>query len=430
MPHTLIPLGSVLRSVACVLGVSVALSACSAEDALEPGTDEDFAAEKPVALRSGGGAIKVPQAFANVVLVQGDRLIVPRTLATERVLDTLKPGTVIAGNRDVLATDLAVSKNPSGFLRKVVSLSAGTEGAIITTTRAYLNELLEEGDLVFSATSPGVSIFEDAPAISQGLTLAGPSGRSSGSGETNANVVMRGPTGSVRFSPMVTLSNSKVALGAKVEGKIQLRRVLGAPLGVQRANLRLDVDPTVVADVEIGGKLSSAQSEVGGTLNETWEGPSVPIPVGGPIPLTLRLRPEVGCRITAKGEGTVTTRVTMTGHVSAGIAYLGGADLRTTSDPPRLETKHELVGLLGKAGLAGECTLQAVVSLLAFDAIGIEAKVGPSRRSRPPFAPLRVRRARAAGSSCMSNTGCEWTPKGASKYQGSARLCLPRRSSV
>ncbi len=353
------------------------VSGCSAEAEPETGSDADFAAEKPVALRSGGGAQKLPQSFANEVEVYFDKLVVKRSLTTERVLDSLRAGVVIAGNRDVLTADLRLSKNPSGFLRKVLSISSVGGSVEIRTKEAYLNELIDEGDLVFSATSPSPSIFEDAPVVTQGLSLAGPSGRSSGSGETNADVVLRGPTANVAFAPVVSFSNTKVALGAKLEGKIQLRRALGVPLGVQRANLRLDLDPSITADVEYGAKATTAQSQTGGTLNELWEGPSVPIPIGGPIPLTLRLRPEIGCKVTAKGEVTVTSRVALTGHAMAGFDYRGGADLRTTSEAPRLETKHQFLGVRGTAGIEGECALQAVVSLLAFDAVGIEAKLGP-----------------------------------------------------
>ncbi len=361
--------------VLAALAASVAVAGCSAE--ADPSSDDDFASEKPVALKSGSVAMKVPQAFANEVVVEEARLVVPRNATTERVLDRMRSGLVIAGNRDVRSTDLKVSSNPSGFLRKVASLSTLGDKVEIRTTKAYLNELIDEGDLVFSATSPSPSIFEDAPKVSQGLTFAGPSGGSSGSGETSANVVLRGPTANVAFAPVVTIANTKVALGAKLEGRIQLRRALGLPLGIQRASLSLDLDPSIAADIEYGAKATSAQSQLGGTLSETWEGASVPIPIGGPIPLTIRLRPEIECKVTAKGEVTLTSRVTLAGHAMAGFDYRGGSDLRATSQSPRLETEHRLLGVRGKAGIEGECAIQAVVSVLAFDAAGIEVKLGP-----------------------------------------------------
>ncbi|MBL9107999.1 MAG: hypothetical protein JNM74_01960 [Myxococcales bacterium] len=365
-------------SIALALVATVsAVAACSAEAEPEEGTDEDFAAEKPVALRSGGSAKKMPQVFSDEVEVLDESLVVPSNGATRAVLDGLSVGMVIAGNRDARTADLRLSKNPSGYLRKIVSITPAGDKVEIRTKRATLNELIDQGDLVFSSASPVRSIFDDAPENTAGVTPKGPTGASVGSGETKADTKLESLAKDVAFAPVVTFSNTKMALGAKVDGKIQLRRAFGVPLGVQRANLSLDLDPSFAADVEYGVRATSAQSQAGGSLDTTWQGPSVPIPVGGPIPLTVRLRPEIGCRVTLKGEVTVTTHVELRGHAAAAFDYRGGLDLRSTSKTPTLEASQRFVGVRGKAGLSGECAIQGVVSLLAFDSIGIEAKLGP-----------------------------------------------------
>lgn len=368
--------------LACGLGLGLVASGCRAEieEGAEPGSEADFADEKPVALRANGGAKKLPQAFSNEVAVLDDSLLVPSNAGTRVVLDELRAGMVIAGNRDVSTPDLRTSKNPSGYLRRVVSLRAAGDNVEIRTARAYLNELIEVGDLRFSSTSPSPSIFDDAPSVAPGVGFRGPDTPSVGSGETPANVTLEGPTGNVKFAPVVKVANAKFAIGAKVEGRIQLRRAAGVPYGVQRASLRVDLDPTLGADVEYGARVTSAQSQLGGTLNETWQGPSVPIPIGGPIPLTIRLRPEVSCKVTLQGEVTLTSHVELAGHAAAAFEYLGGTDVRANPDPPRLTAKHQFVGVRGKAGVEGECAIQGVVSLLAFDAVGIEAKLGPFAR--------------------------------------------------
>lgn len=360
-----------------LLATASSVAACSAEAAPEEGTDEDFAAEKPVALRSGGSAKKMPQVFSDEVDVRDDSLVVPSNGATQAVLDGLSVGMVIAGNRDVRTADIRLSKNPSGYLRKIVAITPVGDTVEIRTKRAYLNELIDQGDLVFSSTAPVRSIFEDAPAPAQGVVPQGPTGASSGSGETKADTKLESLAKDVAFAPVVSFSNTKLALGAKVDGKIQLRRAFGVPLGVQRASLSLDLDPTFAGDIEYGVRASSAQSKTGGSLDTTWQGPSVPIPIGGPIPLTVRLRPEIGCRVTLKGEVTITTHVELAGHAAASFDYRGGLDLRTTSKPPSLASTQRFVGVRGKAGLSGECAIQGVVSLLAFDSVGIEAKLGP-----------------------------------------------------
>lgn len=370
-----------LAAVPLALALPLVVLACSAEaEGPEPGSEADFATERPVALRGAGEAKKLPQAFSDVVEVLDESLVVPIDARTQPVLDGLRAGMVIAGNRDVSTPDLSRSKNPSGYLRRVVSIRREGDRAEVRTSRAYLNELIGAGDLVFSATAPSPSIFEDAPTVGSGLRLAGPETPSVGAGEVAANVAFAPPAGNVTFAPLVKVHDAKLSLGAKVEGRIQLREALGVPLGIQRASLRVALTPTFGADVEYGAKVTSAQSQVGGSLNETWEGPSVPIPIGGPIPLTVRLRPEVSCKLTVRGEVTVTSRIALTGQASAAFEYFGGTDVRANATPPRLEADHRFVGVRGKAGLDGECAVQGVVSLLAFDAVGIEAKLGPFGR--------------------------------------------------
>lgn len=371
--RSLVP--SLLVLAAC--STSVACSTASDPAPFDDGSSVDFSTPKAIAVRPD--AVKTSQHFADSAIVEDGKVSLADDAENRAILDRLVPGTVFAGNRDSKTADLAQSKNAYGFLRKVVSVAKEGDRVVVTTEPAYLDQFLEEGDLVWSATSPTPSIFEDGASLgTQGLHVQGPGGTSSGSGSVGTDTTLEDTSQSnVKFRPVVKVSNAKVSLGSKFEGELKLRKALGIPYGVKRASAKLDLDPVIGADIEYGVKVLTAQSAQGGSLYKSFESPSVPIPIGGPIPLTIRLRAEINCNVTVTGEVSATSRVGVRGHASAGFRYDGGTDIDVMSDEPTLTVEHQFVGVRAKAGVTGECAVQAVVSLLAFDAAGIEVKVGP-----------------------------------------------------
>ncbi len=370
-------------STTLVLALTGLLAACASSSGPDPlatgggaGSDPDFATPKPVALRAE--AVKASAHFADSAVVEDGKVTVPADAENQKILDRLAPGAILAGNRDSRSADLATSKNPYGFLRKVLSVSRAGDKAVVLTEQAYLNQLIDEGDLVWDG-SPRASIFEDGELVTkQNVGLRGPSGASSGSGQTTANATLEDASAqNVKFRPVVKISNTRIGVDTTFAGELKFRKALGIPYGVQRANARLDLDPVIAADLEYGARVMSAQSQAGGSLYKSYESPSVPIPIGGPIPLTVRLRAEINCSLTIQGEVTATSRLSLRGHTAAGFRYEGGTDLQTIYEEPRLQATHDFLGVSGKAGIIGECAVQAVVSLLAFDAVGLEGKVGP-----------------------------------------------------
>lgn len=364
-------LGPMRRFVVAGLGVvSLGIAACGGvED--PPALDSvDFTAPVPVAFRPE--AVRAPQTFADVAKVSANEIRVPRSGASAEVLARVVPGTILASNRSASAAN---TENPYGFLRKVVEVKTVGEEAVLVTEPAYLDQLLSEGDLVWGEGGTP-SIFGDDPAPGVQTKAPTPSGVANGSttfgGEYEAD-----PDPKVKFRPVVGVSNAKISLGTKFTGELKLRKALGIPYGVKRASARVDFDPLVAADFRYGVKVVSAASSQGGALDKRWEGPSVAIPVSGPIPMTVRLRPELRCTLTVTGEVSATSRLELRGHAAAGFVYDGGTDIQVVNEPPTLSAQHQFLGVTAKAGMTGECTVQAVVSLLAFDAAGFEVKLGP-----------------------------------------------------
>ena len=167
-------------------------------------------------------------------------------------------------------------------------------------------------------------------------------------------------------------------MDAKFTGDLKIRKFAGIPYGVKRASARLDLDPVVSADLTYGVKVQSTSSALGGALYGKWESPSVPIPIGGPIPLTVRLRAEVTCSVMAAGaiDGDVAGLPARPHRRRVQVRRRTRHRIRS-DEPPTLQAGHDFIGVTGKASLIGECAVQGVVSLLAFDAVGLEGAVGP-----------------------------------------------------
>ncbi|MCA9661347.1 MAG: hypothetical protein KC486_23610 [Myxococcales bacterium] len=75
------------------------------------------------------------------VVVEADRLLFPR--ATHEHMLERKVGEFLVGDR--ARGDLITQKNPDGFLRRIVGVSANDEYVVIDTELAYLTDIIAEG---------------------------------------------------------------------------------------------------------------------------------------------------------------------------------------------------------------------------------------------------------------------------------------------
>lgn len=416
-----------LRSSLALVFASLFFGACSSADTEGPSPSggPDFGQPKPLALRPD--AVTADQHFSDTVTVGDGQLTVPigtadPTGSNEALLAKIDVGTVLAGNRDTASPVLAESKNPYGFLRRVIGIEREADQVVVRTQQAYLDELFREGDLVWDAEHATPSIFDGAgdPIVKQSLRpLAnGGAGTNSGSGSVDANTQLEDKDKrKTKFKVTVGMSNARVGMDARFTGHLKIRELWGVPYGVKTASARLDLDPVIAADVTYGVKLESTNEAFGGALHAEWESPSVPIPIGGPIPLTVRLRAQAKCSVMASGEITATSRVHLRGHTAAGFNYNGGLDIDPIYEEPTLTSGHDFVGVSGKASLIGECKLQGVVSLLAFDAIGLEGAVGP-------FATLNADLCATAGTDGVNGGFTIWEQHGLGVDVG-GRLQVP-----
>ncbi len=345
----------------------------------------DFETPKAVSLRPE--SMKANQHFANSVSVEDGRLVVTMDADNETTMSTVKVGTIMAGNRDTATPDLTMSKNPYGFLRRVTDISRSGNTVILTTEQANLEDWMEEGDIFMGEGQR--SMFEEGPTATQsaGIHILGGSAGGAQPGSTEGGSVegddKSDPTKKVTVRPFAKISNTKWALNAKYDGEFKLRKAWFVPTGVKRAKALLTMDPTVSADIEIGVRVTGGGLAIGGpngypvaSMDKSWNGTSVIIPLEAGIPLTVRFTPQLKCAVSLQGAASVKFRAQLQVHAAAGFLYDGS--FHDLSEAPKL-TPSFLHPVSGKVEIDGtaECDLLMVPAVLAFDAVGLEGKVGP-----------------------------------------------------
>jgi hypothetical protein len=374
------------------LVVAAIVSGCSSSSSPPSGPplpqNADFTT--PMAPKVKPDAVKTNQHFANTVSVQDGQIIVPVDAANQQSLATIKVGAVIAGNRDTVTPDLTMSKNPYGFLRRVLDIVPGDGQVTLMTEPASFDEWLDEGDILVGDGVP--SMFNDidpSAPTTQNLHVLGGSTSSSTQPKTSseAGSVEGDPvtdaTSKITVRPFASVSNVSWALNASLTGSFKVRKTFWVPTGIKNAELLLTMDPAVSADIEMGVRVSGGGTSIGGTngyplatMNKTWSGTSIVIPIDAGIPVTVRFEPQLQCTLSMQGSSSVKFRAELKVHAAAGFMYDGSLhDLSVppTVDPNFLQWVSSKVELDGKA----ECDLLLVPAVLAFDAIGVEGKVGP-----------------------------------------------------
>lgn len=357
------------------------LPGCASEDTGPAPKDVDpFSVQKaPTFVKE---SVNVDQKFADSTVVSDDHLVVILA-GNEAILDKVEVGSIIAGNRSS-NPDLNTSKNPYGFLRRVTGKKVEGGSVTLTTERAELADWIEEGDLIYS--DPRSVFGDDSILIKESSLGIRADSDSSGSATAPLNSTIEGnettsADGKLKAKPFVKLANASVSMNAKFDGYFKVRKTVVVPTAVQFKSL-LTMNPTVSADIEAGVKVVGGDSGSSIPLWEgSWDGPSVKIPIGGPIPLTLRFEPRLKCSLSATGSVSATVHATIGAHAAVGFeggAGTSGFDWKDLSEAPDLGTPtFKLVGVQGKAGMSAECALLAVPVLLAFDAVGIQGEIGP-----------------------------------------------------
>lgn len=369
------------------LVVAVFASGCSSQSDEQPQDAPDFETPKAVSLRPE--SVKANQHFANTVSVEDGRLVVTMDASNEQMMSTVKVGSIIAGNRDTATADLTASKNPYGFLRRVTGISRSGNQAVLTTTPAALEDWMEEGDIFMGDGQR--SIFDDqdpsAPAT-QNLHILGGSAAGGAQPGSSEEASLEGSdttdaTKKIKVRPFAKVSNTKWALNAKYDGEFKLRKAWFVPTGVSRAKALLTMDPTVSADIEIGVRVTGGGTAIGGangypvaSMQKTWSGKSIVIPVDAGIPVTIRFEPQLKCGVSLQGSASVKFRAELQVHAAAGFLYDGS--FHDLSQAPKINPSflHPVSGKVELDGTA-ECDLLMVPAVLAFDAVGLEGKVGP-----------------------------------------------------
>jgi hypothetical protein len=368
--------------VASALGCSV-LQGCSAADTdSAPGGASALAVPSPLTFTER--AVNADWNFANTVTVLDDRLVVP-TESNRAMLDRIYVDAILAGDRG-RRPDGATDRNPNGFLRHVLDIQVDGDNTVIMTERAELSDWILEGNLAFNDTksTPFKGSTDLRDLSIKPLDNGGDGDPGAGSGSTTFDLSYEGPElGDFKAKPFVKLSNTNFKLNTKFDGYFRVRKKGPIPTRVEyRAHLI--ADPTFSADINAGVSLGNGPQGMDTPFQipvweNTWRMNTVFVPIGGPIPLTVRFSPEVHCTVGAGGFVAATVHADVRSHAEVGFegaATVGGFDWNDLSQAPSLSPSMQFVGVQGRASMGASCEVYGVVSVMAFDAAGLEGKVG------------------------------------------------------
>jgi hypothetical protein len=349
--------------VVLALGVAPGCSSAPAEDA--DGFEDEV---RPVVYRAD--VRKADAHLSQTVIVEPTRLRVPHDAENDAYLATLKVGDIAVGDRG----DLEGDKNPYGFLRRVTAKADGPSEVVLETAPATLNDLVQEGDVLFGKDA--TSIFQDARKQSAGLGLQADPAQAPGSQQTGGNGSFRFPelalkaktggTTDIEGSVNARVFNATGAMNLEYSGRYQSRGYFRAP----RVRAYMRVAPYLAADFEVvaRGRYSDKVFEA--------KSPEAKIPVPAGVPTTLRVGVVAECAVRVAGDMSMTYRAELQGNLGVGFNYnevrgftpLGEGDVRSGV---------RYLGGSARETLTLECGWAVKTSLLLFDAVGLEYKTGP-----------------------------------------------------
>lgn len=128
-------------------------------------------------VRLSGAAAVVDQDLADVADVRDDRILFPAS-AFQR-LAVYKGGDILLSDRQAPGTS---GKNPNGFLRKVRSVESSSEGTVVMTDSAALQEAVDELTVHTAFDLPELGL--DGPVGTRAMTGLRPQNEGSGAGRT------------------------------------------------------------------------------------------------------------------------------------------------------------------------------------------------------------------------------------------------------
>jgi hypothetical protein len=370
----------IVRSLWISLVTAVTLSTgCATSDDDAP---LDF--NTPKAITFQANSVNTNQKFADAVRVEPKLMRIKNTPELQAMIDRIVVGTVLAGNRSYVAVpEGAVDPNPYGFLRKVTAVTKEGADTVFTTEKAEMQEWIAEGDLSIN----GAPIFEGSEVVPQHLSVLG--GKKKSGSETQAGSIEgkeeSNAEKTVFVKPIFKMSNAGWNLNPQFDASFKIRKKWYVPVGVKHASAKLTLDPVIAADLEAGIQIRGQSSLLGeksgipvAGLKEEWNGTEVVIVLPTTsVPVTLGFSPQITCEISVQGKGTVKGRAELKGHAELGFEYKDDDLVNTSTKPDFSGSSLKFVG--AEVQLTGlyECSFQAVTRVLAFDAVGLEGRVGP-----------------------------------------------------
>jgi hypothetical protein len=371
------PRSRLLLLAAGLATFSIAAIGCSSNDSgTSSGDDVVISANALIASSS----------FERAVAVGMNRLDAPIS-GNERILDQMTPGRVLVGAR----SDLPDSKNPEGFLVKVVSVTREGATATITTEPAALNEVIEQGSFGVKATEVGFTA--GSPGGGSGVSI-----KAGGTVGKNVDVVFQpqdlytfdesvaGLQGAAQVSGKVALKEGHFKFAPQLSYQADIKKAFGFfPTGVSfQAEATGDLDASVAITADI---VAAANANLQANYEKILGGQPVTVFVSSPAPLpsvsvgpvtvssSAQLRIDATCTIKdTGGEAHVEAGVAVLGKAAAGVKYDGSwtshAEKTITATPTLVYDAK------GKADI--DCKLEGVLAINLFGSATAEITIGSS----------------------------------------------------
>ena len=367
------------RFVALFTGLttfSIAAMGCSSNDSGTSSGDDVVISQNALVASSD---------FERTVAVSSSRLEAPIS-GNEGFLDQVVPGKVLVGSR----SDLPGSKNPEGFLVRVVSVTRTGAMATITTEPAALNEVIEQGS--FGVTSTAVA-FSGGSGGSSGV-----SAQAGGSVGKTIDVVFQsqdlytfdesvaGAQGNAQVSGKVSLKEGHFKFAPELSYQADIKKAFGfIPTGVKfeaKASGELDASAMISADIAAAANANlqaNYEKIIGGKPVSIFVSAPAPLPSVkvGPINVTSSAQLRIDATCTVKdtgGDAHATAGVKVLGKAAASVKYDGA--WTHTAEKTLTATPSLTYEAKGKAEI--DCKLEGVVAIKLFGAATAEITIGSS----------------------------------------------------
>lgn len=319
--------------------------------------EEEASVDRPApGLSPKPNTMLAPHAASDDAIVTADALLFPKNAESMAWAETLEPGKILAGDR-------GGDSNPHGFLRKVVSVEVN-DMIVVNTTRAGLADAFE-GRIKFGR---GQSIFGSKQGGTQIRKVATSKGADQKTEKTQVDVSGGNTVEGLTFS----LKEPKVDVSGGFNGDLD---VAVSSNGWKVWDIKVDVDAFAELYMKFDASVklelaasASANKEIALSLKKPPE-----IFITSPVPTTISLTPTATCTIDAKGETSTSAVLFFAGDLVAGFDYDGSfkprGDASFTAGSRDEKTS-------GAVEITGHCKVEVTLSLLAFDAVGIDGTVG------------------------------------------------------